>query len=75
LRHRGLPALGQQSLVKIVERPSSGAGSHGRTLKMSFRSWLWSLLRPRSVTGFLERCSCSSTRYCALSFVSNPRPL
>src|SRR5215831_3822820 len=43
---------------------------------MSLSSWLWSLLRPRRVTGFFQRCSCPSTaRYCPLSCVSNPRPL
>ena len=31
--HRWLPPLGQQSLIEIVERSSSGAGPHGRTLE------------------------------------------
>ena len=39
-RHRGLPSLGQQSLVKTVERPGSDAGSQGRTFENAFRSWL-----------------------------------
>src|SRR5215472_16721877 len=34
--HRGLPSLGQQSLVKIVERSGSDAGSHRRTFENVF---------------------------------------
>src|SRR4029450_10369638 len=36
LRHCGLPPLGQQSLIEIVERSSRGAGSHGRTFENVF---------------------------------------
>src|ERR1700731_4330120 len=35
-RHRGLPSLSQQSLVEIVERSSSGAGSHSCSLENIF---------------------------------------
>src|SRR5215469_6321098 len=34
--HRGLPALGQQILVEIVQQSRRGAGSHRRTLKNIF---------------------------------------
>ena len=34
--HRGLPPLGQQILVEIVQRSRRGAGSHRRTLKNIF---------------------------------------
>ena len=34
--HRGLPSLGQQILVEIVQRSRRGAGSHGGTLENIF---------------------------------------
>jgi len=35
-RHRGLPPLSEQILVEIVQRSSSRAGAHRRTLKNIF---------------------------------------
>src|SRR5260221_3196345 len=75
-RHRGLPSLGQQSLIEIAAWSTTAADSCCCTLKDIFEVVVVVLIRPRSVTDFLERFSCpSTTRYCALSCVSNPRPL
>src|SRR6516164_5032141 len=73
--HRGLPPLSEQILVEIVQRSSSCAGSHRRTLKNIFEVVVV-LFRPRTVAGLLERRSSPFTAwYCALSCVSNARPL
>ena len=52
-RHRGLPPLGQQSLVKIMERSSSDAGPHRRALENIFQVVVVVLIETTKPNGFL----------------------
>ena len=52
-RHRGLPALGQQSLIEVTEWASGAAGSRGRTLEDRFQVMVVILIQTTKCHGFL----------------------
>src|SRR6266849_10143095 len=52
--HRGLSSLGQQSLVKIMERSSNGAGPHRRAFENVFQVVVVVLIETTKRRGFLR---------------------
>jgi hypothetical protein len=54
-RHGRLYAFGQRSLVEILERPGRTLAIVAAPLNKPFRSWLWSLFKPRMQSSFFER--------------------
>ena len=54
-RHRWFHAVSDTRLVEILERPSGGSRSGGRSLKDIFQIMIVIFVQSRMVTAFLER--------------------
>src|SRR5579871_6252032 len=72
----GLMPLVSAAWYKSCNGPGRALAVVATALNRPFRSWLWSLLRPRMATSFLERRSWPFTyQYSALIRVSRASPL
>ena len=59
--HGWLDAFGERGLVEVLEWARTCTAVIAAALNKPFRSWLWSLFRPRMESSFLERRSWPST--------------